>query len=258
MSTPRLYADLSHLWPRLSPRDDYVAEATWIRSLLSGHLPPPKADRPWRVMELGAGAGQSLTLLGPGIDALAVDAAPDMVRLCRSLYPDLRTMVGDMRSVRTGEVFDAVLAYDAIDYIVDLDALHATCRTAAAHLDPGGLFLAGPTYLRETFENGETVEDDCRDGDEEFSYVASVEALPPEEGGYLLHMTILIREAGRLRMERDCHVCGLFTTAQWQNALAEAGFDLADLPGAKDDGPSSLFLGIRRAEDDVRGATGSR
>ena len=246
MNAPRLYADLAPLWPLLSPREDYAAEAAEIRGILELHLGPAAAKRPWRVMELGAGAGQSLSLLGEYVDALAVDVSAEMMQLCRRMHPRLRTRVGDMRDVRVDDRFDAVLAYDAIDYLVDGAGVTATCATAAHHLVSGGLFLAAPTYVQETFVEGDVVEDAHADAKREVAYVAHVAR--PDTGAetYELQMTILVREAGTLRVEFDRHRCGLFPTAQWERGLSDAGFEPLSLPTPEGDRPASMFLGIKR------------
>jgi SAM-dependent methyltransferase len=62
--------------------------------------------------------------------------------------------VGDLRDVRVGRSFDAVISlFHVISYQTDDEDLSAAFRTAAAHLQPGGLFLFdvwhGPAVLAQ-------------------------------------------------------------------------------------------------------------
>ena len=115
MPDPRLYTDLAHLWPRLSPPQDYAPEADAIRHILLDHgltLDPRCA-----LIEFGAGGGHTLHHLRHDFDCVAVDLAPAMLEQCRRLNPDVETIVGDMRTTRLNQTFDAVLIHDAIDYL---------------------------------------------------------------------------------------------------------------------------------------------
>ncbi len=48
----------------------------------------------------------------------------------------------------------------------------------------------------------------------------------PADETYEATMVYLIREKGRLRVERDVHVMGLFPLAVWRQSLRSAGFQV--------------------------------
>ena len=143
----RIYRDLAGLWPLVSPPEDYAAEARHWRAALRAHLGRGRR----RILELGVGGGNNLSHLTRGFDAEAVDLSAAMLEHSRRLNPSVRHHVGDMRTVRLGRTFDAVLVHDAISYLRTEDDLRATFATAAAHLRPGGLFVCAPDHFRETF-----------------------------------------------------------------------------------------------------------
>ena len=47
------------------------------------------------------------------VAATLTDLSPEMLRLSQSLNPDCEHVQGDMRTVRLGQEFDAVLVHDA-------------------------------------------------------------------------------------------------------------------------------------------------
>ena len=70
-----------------------------------------------------------------------------MLALSRKLNPGVEHHLGDMRTVRIPGEFDAVLAHDAISYMLSEDDLRAVLATARVHLRPGGVFLAAPDLV---------------------------------------------------------------------------------------------------------------
>lgn len=241
MRTPRLYDQLAHLWPVLSPPTDYAPEAQSLRAILRAHV-QPRNRRP-TLLELGVGGGHTLHHLLDAFDAVAVDVSDAMLANCRRLNPSVETVVGDMRTVRLGRVFDAVLIHDAIDYMTSRDDVVGALQTAGAHLKPDGLLLVAPTYVRETFDDG-AVEMDCnKAGDLSLTYLSWVHDADPDDSEFELTLLYLIQQGRTLRIESDRHRCGLFSEAEWLDMLDTAGFDAAL---HEDDVGWSLFVGIRR------------
>lgn len=240
---PRLYDELASLWPLISPRADHAAEADALRRTLDEHLPAERrAGRP-TILELGAGGGHALSHLTNSFNAVAVDLSESMLVHCRRLNRNVPTHVGDMRTVRLRRTFDAVIAHDAIDYMISIEDLRAACTTAAAHLDIGGVFLAAPTYIEETFREFETVQDSSRDQDTDVAHVSFVHQTGSTT--YELVTTLIIRCDGTLCIEEDRHACGLFPRAQWIDALKYAGFDVHDTTSTTEHDPHVLFVGVR-------------
>jgi len=62
-----------------------------------------------------------------------VDRSPEMLTVSRALNPDCEHIEGDMRTVRLGRVFDAVLIHDPIMYMTTEPDLRSAMATAFAH-----------------------------------------------------------------------------------------------------------------------------
>lgn len=167
-------------------------------------------------------------------DAEAVDLSPRMLEHSRRLNPDVRHHLGDMRTVRLGTVFDAVLIHDAVSYMLTEDDLRAAFGTAGAHLRPGGLLLVAPDLVRENFTDGMVLRRPIRapatpDGIEVVVEERITDADPTDT---VIESTITytITEGGSRRVETDVHFSGLFSLDMWICLLEECGFDTQVLP----------------------------
>lgn len=216
----RLYDELSYLMASISPPEEYAEEAAHWQCVLKEKLGEGKHT----LLELGVGGGHNLSHLTTDFSATAVDLAPAMLDACKKLNPDVELFCGDMRSVRLGRKFDAVLIHDAIDYLVTEADLLATFQTAAAHLQPGGVFVTTVDQYAERF-SGPLVESSVHTlGEDKVSYTAYVYDPDPNDTAIETIMTYYIESAGALRIELDRHVTGLFPRATWFRLLDMAGF----------------------------------
>jgi SAM-dependent methyltransferase len=234
------------LWPILSPPEHYVDEvatlrATFRRLKRAVRTRAPK-QRP-RLLDLGAGGGHLLAHLARDFECTAVDLSPAMLENCARLVPEARRVTGDMRSLRLGEQFDAVLIHDAIDYMATPDDVRAALGTAAAHLGPGGVLFVAPTYTRDNFVDGESAHD--ADPSANLTYLSYVHDPNPEDTEYELVLVYLIRDAATRAVDAsvDRHRCGLFAESEWLSFLAEADFSASRV---EDDKAWTLFAGTKR------------
>ena len=243
----RLYRDLAYLWPLLSPREQYEEEADfWIRELLARLAPGRR-----RILDLGTGGGHHLHKLTDEFDAAAVDLSEAMLAHSRRLNPSVAHHVADMRTVRLGEMFDAVLIHDAIDYMTTEVDLLDVFATARAHLRPGGLLLAAPDNYAETFEPPAVCYETNRDAETELTYVEYSVDLDPNDTIIETTYVFFIKRGGELRVEVDNHTTGLFPIATWERLLTETGFEVErlDYPVSKDGRP--MFLWVGRLRDPI-------
>lgn len=121
------------------------------------------------LLDLGCGTGNhAVPLARRGYEVIGVDRAEAMLDLAREKAgDDASYLLGDIRDLRLGRAFDAVLVLFAVlgYQHADEDVL-AALRTARAHLRPGGLLLFdvwyGPAVMREKPEHRErTVESEA-------------------------------------------------------------------------------------------------
>ncbi len=238
----KLYEDLAFLWPVLSPPADYAPEASLVLSYMLEHLPARETGAKWSVLELGAGGGHTLFHLGGACECVAVDLSDAMLAQCRVLNPEVHTIEGDMRTLDLFQAFDAVLLHDAADYLRTEDDARAAIATAAKHLDPGGLFVLMPTYVTESFEDGESAEDANQTDDLSVRYQSTVQRTG--EQAFALTMSIAWDGPAGEGQAEDVHECGLFGREDWRAWLLDGGFEVSmDEP---EDGPGVVFVGVRQ------------
>jgi hypothetical protein len=168
-----------------------------------------------------------------------------MLAVSRALNPECEHVEGDMRGLRLGRTFDAVLVHDACCYLVTEQELAQLAATAAAHLPPGGAVLICPDHVAETFEPN--TRHGGHDGDDGRSlrYVSRAFDPDPGDSTYTIAIAYLMVEAdGTVSSAHDVHLYGLFPERTWLLALRDAGFEARCLT---DDWDRRVFLGVRSA-----------
>jgi len=240
----RLYDEFAHLWVLISDPKDYAPEAAFWKKALRDKLGPGRHE----IMKLGVGGGNNLSHLKNEFKATAVDISDKMLDNSRRLNPEVEHLVGDMRTVRLGRKFKAVLIHDAINYMLTEDDLRAAFRTAAEHLDPGGVFITSPDYTTETFVDGVVRHGSGADENTRLVHIEYEFDPDSNDTTYEYLMIYLIREKGQLRIEHDRHVGGLFREARWLELIEEAGFEVEKYAyDVHDDNRQSfLFVGVRK------------
>jgi SAM-dependent methyltransferase len=225
MSLPRLYTDLASWWPLLSPPDeDYAAEAEVIMEMLIETL----GVTPATILELGSGGGNNAFYLKREASMTLVDLAPGMLAVSRRLNPEAEHIEGDMRTVRLGRTFDAVVIHDAIMYLLTEEDLTAALATAHAHLKPGGAVIVLPDCVSETYTpNVETGGEDGEDGRSLRYLIWCQQPTPLLDGASAFYedfLMLLRKPDGSVESVHDRHRFGLFARAAWTATFQRAGF----------------------------------
>ncbi len=222
----KLYRELASWWPLLSAPSDYEEEASiYQRILLETHGGAPRT-----LLELGSGGGNNASHLKSRFEMVLVDLSPGMLEVSRALNPECEHVQGDMRSVRLGREFDCVFVHDAVVYMTTEADLRKAIETAFVHCRPGGAVLFAPDHVRETFRP--STDHGGHDGaGRGLRYLEWTWDPDPDDGMYLVDYAYLLREGdGRMTVEWDRHVEGLFPRAEWIRLLTDAGFQPRGIP----------------------------
>jgi SAM-dependent methyltransferase len=133
---------------------DYQAEAEYVAGRLRGVNSQVRS-----ILELGSGTGRHGGLLAAmGFDVHGVEKSGEMASIALPVEAradkqgSFTCDVGDLRVIRLGRTFDAVVSlFHVISYQTTNEDLAAAFKTAAEHLKGGGLFLFdvwhGPAVL---------------------------------------------------------------------------------------------------------------
>jgi hypothetical protein len=240
---PALYVDLAPWWPLLSAPEDYEEEAGIYRDAILEHRPGTRT-----LLELGSGGSNNASHLKRSFEVTLADRSEGMLAVSRRLNPELPHHVGDLRTLRLGQVFDVVFIHDAIAYMTTEDDLRRAVCTAAAHCRPGGMVLLVPEDLRErvAFETSHGGHDGP-DG-RGLRYLEWSWDPDPEDTWFYTEYAYLLREAdGSVRGVHDRHRLGLFPRQTWLHLLAEGGLTPTVLPypHSSFEAVHELFVGFK-------------
>jgi SAM-dependent methyltransferase len=242
----RLYRDLAGWWPLISPVEEYTEEAAWLTTVLDS---APTAVR--QVLDLGSGGGHLAVHLKGRFALTLVDRSQEMLAVSRALNPECVHRQGDMRTIRLGRAFDAVLVHDAVDYMT------------FAHCRPGGIALFVPDHVAETFRahRGQGGGDDASGRQARFRE-RTWDPDPADTWVQAEYEFVLQEADGTVEVVQEAHRLGLFGRDTWLRLLTDAGFEadagaeLESGPGPDEDGQHNLFTGLRPAEPRPVGSPG--
>jgi hypothetical protein len=178
-----------------------------------------------------------------------VDVAPGMLAVSRALNPECEHVLGDMRTVRLGNEFDAVFVHDAIGYMTTVADLRLALETAFVHCRPGGAALFAPDHVRETYSPA-TDHGGYDDGARGLRYLEWSWDPDPDDSTCVTEYAYLLRDGdGSVRVEHDRHVEGLFPRDVWLDLISEVGFVAERVPfehSEVEPGEIEVFIGRRR------------
>lgn len=241
----RLYGDLAPWFHLLTAPSDYADEADRYRRLITEACPDART-----LLELGSGGGNNASHLHEHFTCTLSDVSPQMLALSRTLNPECEHVLGDMRTLRLGRTFDAVLVHDAVVYMTTEEMLADCMSTAHAHTRPGGVALFVPDHTRETFAPRTGHGGHDGDGGRALRYLEWVVDPDPSDTEYEVDYAVVLREPGQEpRVVHDHHVEGLFPEHTWLHLLDHAGFQATPVRAdpADDDESQTVFVGRRPA-----------
>ncbi|MBI4310216.1 MAG: class I SAM-dependent methyltransferase [Chloroflexi bacterium] len=217
-----MYGEFAHLWDTISSPQEYAEESKHWRNVLRARLGPGRHP----ILELGVGGGHNLHHFANEFQTTAIDISERMLANSIRLNPGVEHLVGDMRTLRLGRTFKAVLVHDAINYMLTRDDLRAAIATARAHLDTGGVFIAAPDWFKETFPGTHMVYAIRKHVTPELTFIEHVSDPDPSDERLEWVFFYLFSEGGRVRVEEDHHVVGIYSRDTWAQLLREEGFSM--------------------------------
>jgi len=243
---PLRYTELADWYYLLTDPREYAEEAAfYLKTIaeLGGAVPRT-------MLELGSGGGANASHYKESVRATLSDLSAHMLALSRTLNSECEHVLGDMRTLRLGRTFDAVLVHDAVCYMKTREDLRAAMETAFVHCRPGGVALFAPDETQENFK----IASDCggHDGDgRALRYLDWTSDPDLSNETYLYEFVYLLHENGKpTRAVYEGHRCGLFAAADWIGLLEGVGFKAGMVPFNHSElapGTLDVFVGVKPA-----------
>lgn len=244
----KLYTKLAEWWPLLSAPEEYEEEALNYKNILLDYGKSINT-----ILELGSGGGNNAFHLKKHFSMTLVDISHHMLEVSKKINPECEHIQGNMVNVCLERVFDAVFIHDAIAYITTTADLQKVFKTAFAHLRAGGCLLITPDYFKETF-NPSTAHGghDCKE--RSLRYLEWITDPDPDDNQYNTDYVYMLRDSkGKIKVETDSAVCGLFYKNTWVELMEKAGFKVFIEPlNLSDFAPGTYYnlIGIKHETDE--------
>ncbi len=239
--TCHLYTDLAWLWPMWGDAAEYADYCRHVTRLIQQYTRRPATT----LLDIGCGGGKNILNLKREFSVTGLDLSPTMLAQAEELNPECAFIQGDMRTFRLDQSFDAILMDDAISYMNCRKDFEAAFHTAWAHLEAGGVMIVTPDVTPETFQqNKTTVTPSTRDG-LEVVFIENVYDPDPSDELYETTVLYLIRDNGRLQIETDHWILGIFPLDSWRAVLREAGFEVYEDRYSHDGDEYTVFACVK-------------
>ncbi len=239
--TSRLYHDLAWLWPLWGSVEEYKEESELIVDLIKRHAKIEVGS----LLDITCGSGKNTYNLKKHLEVYGLDISDEMLNNARKLNPDCTFYQADMRDFDLKRQFDSIYINDGAAYITSAGDLLRTFQCAFKHLSNGGVMVCSAEFHKEDFVQNKTQSTVSRTDAMEITFIENNYDPDPNDDTYETTMIYLIREKGKLRIEHDHHVCGIFTVDVWRDLLNKAGFKITEYPKSTNIFNSPLFVCVK-------------
>ena len=215
----RLYNDLSWIWPVMSPPGEYVEETR----LFSNAIKKNAEISVKTLLHLGCGGGHNDYTFKRYFDVTGLDISPRMLALAKKLNPQCDYVNGDMRNPKLSRQFDSVFAGDSISHILNEKGLSRVFNGAFKSLKPGGVFLVVQEFVKGKIGHNSA---ECVSRSSKILEMTYVEYRFDSDANDTMFETAFVYflgNKGRLKVETDSGVMGIFPEATWMKLLKSAG-----------------------------------
>ncbi len=216
----RLYNDLAWTFPIITPLRHYIKETEYAFRLIKKWSRIPIKT----ILHLGCGGGHNDYVFKKYAQVTGVDISPSMLKLAGKLNPEATYCLGDMRSIGLSQTFDAVVAWDSINHMQTTADLERVFNTAHRHLKDEGVFFFLLDINKEQFRQNITKIYSNRENAIEIVFIENIYDPDLRDTTYDSLFLYLIRKKGKLTIETDHFLCGLYSNKTVLALLRKHGF----------------------------------
>lgn len=203
---------------------DYAAEADAVRAIVSARHPGAST-----LLDVACGSGRHLEELRSSFEVEGIDLDAGLLHVAAARLPGVPLHLADMRDADLGRTFDVVTSlFSSIGYMQSPGELRRAAETLARHLAPGGVLVVEPWLSPVTFDPDHLPAMLVVEG----SGLRAVRTNSSrvEDGRSVMDFHYLVVRAGSVEHIVETHSLGLFTDAEYRDALERAGLEVEHDP----------------------------
>jgi SAM-dependent methyltransferase len=197
---------------------NYTAEAERLTTLVRARLPDAAS-----LLDVACGTGAHLAHLRHAFGRVAgVEVSEPMRTRAAERLPGVPVYAGDLRTFNLETRFDVVTClFSSIGYVAGLAELHQAAARMAAHLNPAGVLVIEPWLGPDQWRDGHV---SCIVARTQARTVVRMSYSSRDGRTSRMRIHYLVGEPGRgARHFQDEHVMSLFTTKEYEQAVAASG-----------------------------------
>ena len=195
---------------------DYAAGAAAIEDVVRERMPSARS-----LLDVACGTALHLEHWREELDVEGLDLSPELLRIAATRCPGVPLHQADMTDFHLGRQFDVVTClFSAIAYVRTLDRARSAIASMAAHLRPGGLLLLEPWFTPESYWVGHLTSNVVERPELKISWMY-VSALRGKRMS-VLDIHFQVGTPSGIDQFHEVHEMGLFTDAEYRNAMADA------------------------------------
>jgi len=224
----------AEVYDLLHRNHSYDREVDYVRAVVAREMPQARS-----LLDIACGTGNHLGLLASHFEVQGLDLSPGMLARAQAKLPQLRFHEASMADFHLGQRFDVVTClFRSIAAVSSVEALQASLRCIAAHLNPGGVVVVEPFFTPQTFWD-----QDLRMSQVEADGLKVVWMYRSERRGSVgvFHNHYLIGRPQGIEHVHEAHDLGLFEPGEIVHAFQAAGLSVRyDAQGI---GPLGCYIG---------------
>ncbi len=196
---------------------DYIAEAGKVHQFIQKY----KSADGNSLLDVACGTGAHAGPLSKYYKVEGLDLDPDMLKVARRKYPNIRFHHSDMASFDLGRQFDFITClFSSMGYVKTKSNLRKAIQTMSKHLRPGGVLLVEPWFTPEQWNPGRVFALQIDKPD-----LRIVRMSHSGQKGKLsfIEFQYLIGTPKGIEHSVEQHILGLFTHEEYLNAFHSAG-----------------------------------
>jgi SAM-dependent methyltransferase len=197
---------------------DYQSAASQLHGVIQAERPHART-----LLDVACGTGRHLASLREWYVIEGLDLNRRLLAVARSRLRGVKLHRAHMASFDLHRQFDVVTClFSSIGYLTTVRDLRGACRAFARHLKPGGILIVEPWLSPEQYWLDRVTLNTVRHEDATIAWMYTSKRWGRRRSVFDIHF--LVGTTARVDHFVESHVMGLFTRAEYAEALRLAGF----------------------------------